>query len=214
MTSLERKRQLRTQFMQWLYDQADGDESAFVAESEFVAVAELSRDELASMLRYLQGEGLVRDDGGWLGTLPGGVRIAHRGVVEVELGLSRPDQPTEHFVPAVHVTNVTTVHGDVVGSQLQQGSPGAIQQGEFTTDARRQVAEFSRAVREALPDLGLDERTRDRTSRDLDALDAELDEPQPRKGFLRELTRSVRAVAEEATGGVAAAGLLSLPTPF
>lgn len=207
--SVDRKKKLRTEFMTWLYDVTDGDETVFADTATFHGQSGVEAHELGSAIQYLEGQGLVTPLWTMGGDFPSNVRISHRGVVEVETARAHPDDPTEHFAPM----NVTTIHGDVIGSQLQQGSPGATQHGNFPVDARQQVADFSRAVRESLPELGLDDETRQRTQRDLDMIDAEL-ASEPRPGVVREIVNSVRTAAEGAAGSIAAAGILALPLPF
>lgn len=210
--SLDRKKQLRTEFMSWLYEATDGNFTHIVDEGNFLPqTTEVSENELENVIRYLEGEGLVRPFWSGGGSLPGGVQITHSGALEVERGQSEPNRPTEHFLPMV---NVTTIRGNVSGSQFQQGSPGASQTGTFTVGQRQQVADFSRAVRDSLPALGLDPATVERTTQDLDVLDRELASPEPREGILRAMGTSVRKVVEGVATGAATAAILGLPWPF
>ncbi|MGI8682343.1 MAG: hypothetical protein ACR2JO_09525 [Mycobacteriales bacterium] len=209
--SIDRKKQLRTEFVNWLYDATDGNETDIVNEAQFLAETGTVEGELENVIRYLEGEGLVRPFWSGGGPLPGGVQITQAGAVEVEQAKSEPNRPTQHFAPMV---NVTTIRGNVSGSQFQQGSPGATQSSTFTVDQRQQVADFSRAVRDALPTLGLDPATAGRTAQDLDVLDRELASPEPRESILQAMGTSVRKVVEGVATGAATAAILGLPWPF
>lgn len=206
--SLERKRALRTQFMEWLYNATEGAEVEFADPADFVESAGSDPDEVAGAIRYLEGESLIEPLWSLGSGLPSAVRITHRGVREVEQALTNPNQPTQHFTPMV---NITHIHGDVTGSQIQQGSPGASQHGTFNfgPEQASQVAEFSRAAREALPKLGLDPMTEARTVQDLDMLDREVTQPQPRIGIAREVAKSIREVLEGAAGSAVGSGIVA-----
>lgn len=209
--SIERNKQLRSEFMSWLYNVTDGNNTHIVDEAQFLSRSDASEGELENAIRHLEGEVLVRPFWSGGGGLPGGVQITSSGSREVERAKSEPDRPTQHFYP---MTNITNIHGNVSGSPIQQGSPGATQTVTFTGDQQQQVADFSKAVRDALPDLELDPLAAERTAQDLDFLDRELASPQPRENLLNSIGSSVRRVVEGAASGAAAAAILGLPWPF
>ena len=207
--SLERKRELRTRFMSWLYEVTDGSEQKFVDPEAFKDEHPIDDDELASVITYLEGENLLKADAYSLGSyLPGIVQISHYGVRELEDAIGHPEASTEHFTPLV---NITTIHGNVTGSQIQQGSPGASQTGQFEFDAdlRQQVLKFAQAVREALPELTLDADTEAEVGSDIGLLEREARRDSPRLGVLRDVAQSLRAVLESAAGGAGGTGLVA-----
>lgn len=201
---------MRTRFMEWLYETSDGNEVATVEEKAFVDETGVGERELENAIRYLEGEGLLRAHWSLGGILPGGVSITHLGVREIEEALTRPAHPTEHFVPMM---NITTVHGNVVGSQIQQGSPGASQEGALDVSGLQEIQDIVRATREALPNLDLSNEERFDLEKDLDMVEREISRARPRQGLIREILTSVRTVVEAAAGNVAAQGILALPWP-
>ncbi len=207
--SLERKRELRTMFVRWLYDTTDGHEQKPVDPANFMKEFALGEDELAGVITYLEGEGLVRADAYSLGSyLPGLVMIRHLGVREIEDAIDNPEQPTQHFAPLINVTNI---HGNVTQSQIQQGSPGATQHGaySFTDQHRGEVLHFTQAMRAALPDLALAGEVLQDVKADIEALEREARRSEPRPGVLREVSHSLRTVLEGTAAGAAGSGLVA-----
>ncbi|AVT40286.1 hypothetical protein [Plantactinospora sp. BB1] len=93
--------------------------------------------DITDVVNYLEGERLIKAHRNLHG--PSSARLIHadRREIEqalaepterIEQALAEPTERTEHFVPLVNITNI---HGSVIGSQLQQGSPGASQTGHF-----------------------------------------------------------------------------------
>jgi hypothetical protein len=97
----------------------------------------LSDQELEAACDYLVGEGLIRPTSK-INESPGyiAVQLTHRGVREMEESISVPDKPTEHLPPAISVVHI---QGDVIGSPIQSGSPGA-QQGTTVRDISSEPA--------------------------------------------------------------------------
>jgi hypothetical protein len=119
-----------------------------------------------------------------------------------------PDQPTEHFVPVV---NITTVHGNVVGSQIQQGSPGAKQSGTITVNQYNQVREFIEAARQAVGTPEFDPDDREKVVADLTFMEKELERPEPRWDRLKALALAVQSVVIGGLGDALGVAITSLP---
>ncbi|GIF70036.1 hypothetical protein Ais01nite_80710 [Asanoa ishikariensis] len=208
---LEGKRQLRTILAKWIYDKTGGNEYHLAETDEFKVPDGWSgpipsEDDVAAAIKWLEGEHLVRPH--WtMDGLPS-VQITHYGVTEMEEAISDPKTRTEHFVPLVNITNI---HGSVYGSQIQQGSPGATQTGTFTFDQRNDVEAFIAAARQLLDNVSADVRTR--TGADLDAMDRELKDGNPRAGILQALGREVRAALIAAAGSTAVQTLSAIQWP-
>lgn len=97
----------------------------------------LSDQELEDACDYLAGGGLIRPKSK-INESPGyiAVQLTHRGVREMEESISAPDKPTEHLPPAISVVHI---QGDVIGSPIQSGSPGA-QRGTTVQDISSEPA--------------------------------------------------------------------------
>lgn len=107
--------------------------------------------------------------------------------------------------------NVTNVGGNVSGSMLQQGSPNASQVGQNTlgSDRRAEVARYVEAIRDALPQLGLEPTVETRLGSELDFLQSEVASESARAGLVRELLHSIRATLEAAAGTAAGTGVFA-----
>lgn len=204
------RRALRTKFMNWAYDKANGSRSEPVDAAEFltegVAGDLTTEHDLRAAIEYLEGEQLI--EAAWTFAELPTVLLRHDGIVEVEEARTRPDRPTEHFVPIV---NITTVHGDVVGSQIQQGSSGASQTGIISVNQRQRVEAFITAARQAAqtPEMDSDDRTK--VLADLDFMENELGKEQPRWERLRAVAEGVRAIIVSGLGQALGKGITALP---
>ena len=207
------KRKLRTAFMNWLFETTGGrrkelgDPSKFRVPDGWTGELPDKRD-IEDTVRYLEGEYLV--EAHWaFGGLPS-VELTHEGIREMEQALSAPTQQTEHFVPLVNITNI---HGSVIGSQIQQGSPGATQTGHIEVNQRDNAEAFITAARKILGSDSLDVNTRAQAEADLTIMSRELESATPRWSILQTFGTSVRDALVKAAGTAAAAGLVSLPWP-
>jgi len=190
MDALTKKKAQRFEYLKALYDATDGDSSAFV---DMDAVADgigFDRLTAVAVMQYLDQEGLAE-----FRYMGGGIGITHRGVVEVERALSKPEQATQYFPPfnVIHVENM-------IGSQIQQGSHHVTQSQDVSLDlgaVRTLIDEFQRRLPE-LP-LTVDARIRYVT-------------PEEFVEFLEEIARPTkrrRPKASEATQAPGPAGLIS-----
>jgi len=204
---LAQKQLARAQIINSVYDAVDGSEILLVQVQPIVEALGLSADYAADTLRYLEGEGLL--EGFWsLGTpLPQAVQLTHRGVVEVEEARTQPALPTQHF-PAYNTFNVVNIGGDMVGSAIQQGSPGA-QQNVNTAgvDAIRELTVF---LRDRLDELNLSPEERDEVTAGIEALEGQLRLPTPKRSILTACVGELRAVLSGVTTSIAAGEVMHL----
>jgi hypothetical protein len=108
LDSILEKQKKRYLLLHRIYELTDGDESKIL---ELESPEGLRPEEIQSIVDYLAGEGLVES----LANEAPLLSITHRGVVEVEKSLLKPQEPTEHFPPQVF--------------QLFQGPVGSVQTG-------------------------------------------------------------------------------------
>ena len=135
------RRERRTRFMQALYERTGGSETKVVDGPSLGDELGWPRQETDDVLRYWEAERLIE----YIAE-EGAIVITHRGVVEVEEALRSPETPTEHF-PA----NTIIIHGNVHGSQIQAGSPHAIQSLGSTSELSDDLLEtFLAAIQCAL----------------------------------------------------------------
>jgi hypothetical protein len=184
MASIEEKRRKRLQFMHRLHEATGGAELAHVNMFELGDELGWPREETQLVVEYLRGEELIAYAGGG-----GTIGITHNGVVEVEESLSNPRQQTEHFPPAINIINIDQMHG----SQIQQGTVGSQQHGQFLSEADREpLQELVTTLRAVLPDAGLAEEDRLQAEAELATVEAQLSAPKPKRSFIRASLESVR----------------------
>lgn len=207
---IEEKRRLRTEFMRWLYEKTDGDQWIPVSANEFRQDTRFGSPDEATVrgvIQYLEGEMLVKPH--WvLGGLPS-VNITHYGLREMEEALQAPNEPTEHFAPI----NVLHVYGNVVGSNIQQGTNRSSQAVTNSQSEKADMTAFLAAVREALSDTRFNESLRPKVETDVALIEAEASKPAPDWKLLRVLGQSLRAIVESGLGGVLTSALAATAWP-
>lgn len=176
-TPLEGKRKRRLEFMNALYELTNGSRTASVNMWALGEQLGWERSAVDGTVEYLEGEGLLE-----FVALGGELVITHLGVLEVEQALGEPDQGTEHFPPFnfIHV-------GSMVGSVIQQSSPGATQQvevpsGEALMQLRALVSELRNDV---LPALDIGDEDRRELEAELASADVQLGSSRPKGEQIR-----------------------------
>lgn len=152
--SMEKRVADRLRVMNAVYEGSGGDEAIRINAIQLAADLGLDDGEMAAVCRYLDQEHLIAaeiwDSGR---ATPSWLRITHAGLREMEASKSHPNAPTDHLAPQISVS----IHGSVVASPIQIGSPGATQTttiGEVHLDeiaALRQFVEDYNRLEPQLP---------------------------------------------------------------
>jgi hypothetical protein len=121
--ALKEKQRIRFEFLNKMYEMTGGNTDKRIHGSELAKVLGLTeKDEKAvSAVNYLKDEHLIADANIIAGPL-GVLKITHSGVLEVENAISKPNLPTQHFLPI----NILHVH-QMIGSTIQQGTTNSTQ---------------------------------------------------------------------------------------
>jgi hypothetical protein len=208
MTDIEKRQADRLRVMKAIFEASGGSESTVVSGTELLDSLGLPDQELGDVCKYLEGERLIAiNRTAWGHWTPFIIHVTHRGIKEMEQSARAPQEPTRHFPPAVSIVNV---HGPVIGSAIQSGSPGAHQTvsvGDLDLGAVRKFLEEYDA-RSA--ELDLPSPQAQEIKADIATLKAQVDSPNPKKGVIRESLASVRSILEITSGSAAAIGLLDL----
>jgi hypothetical protein len=209
MVDLAKRIANRLRVMTEIFEAAHGNRREFVQTDPIREKLGLTDEEMADACNYLEGEGLIEASQGlWGRPFPNSVTLTHWGIREVEQSQEHPEQPTEHFPSLVSVTQ--HFHGDVIGSPIQAGSPGATQIaaiGDLDLDG---VRRFVEQYDDAEPSLDLEPESAAEAQADIATIRAQLNSPKPKPEIIRQSLQSVRAILEGATGSMAASGLLEL----
>ena len=130
----------------------------------------------------------------------------HHGNVDRDIiinALLRRDKAMQaKSAPAHHVAN----YGTMIGSSIQQGSPGASAIVTYSVEDQR---EFIQRVRETIPELSLSTEQMRTIETDLRTVELQLSLDRPRKVILNECWSSVRNILEGVAGSLVATGLLN-----
>src|SRR5690348_1167127 len=114
---IEGRRVNRLRVMKAIFDLSGGSERQEVRGPQLTAEVGLSDQDLGDACDYLAGEGLIEVAMPDMSAspVPYWVNITHLGIVEMEQSLEDPNEPTQHFPPAVSIINI---HGSVIGSPI------------------------------------------------------------------------------------------------
>jgi hypothetical protein len=202
---IERRRANRLRVMRAIFDMSGGSEDQEVLGQELTAQVELTPQELGDACHYLAGEGLIEEAMPDMGAspVPYWINITHQGIREIEESLQAPTEPTEHFPPVVSVINI---QGNVIGSPIQSGSPGAKQDVSLEISLGN-IRDFLSQLEQTAPTLELPAEASQELAAEIATLRAQVDSPKPKRHIIRESLQSVRAILEGAGGNMTAAGL-------
>ena len=186
----------RFRFLHRLYEISEGNELFSIDAFELGEQLGYPHDETDRIDNYLRGENLVE------GVASTRIAITHRGIVEVETALSKPDKSTTYFPPInyIHVEHMT-------GSQIQQGTNQSSQILTYSANDFEAITKFVAKLKGQLPKLKLGAELRSEVESDIATIEAQIKSPRPKSTIIKECLVSLRTVLEGIAGNVIA-GLL------
>jgi hypothetical protein len=194
--------------MDAIFEASGASEYTMVSGPRLLEELGLPDQDAADACRYLEGEHLINNSHtSWGHLTPFHIQITHWGIREMEQSRQAPEEPTPHFPPLVSVVHV---EGDMIGSTVQSGSPGAHQEVTVGDIDVAPIRDFIRGLEEQEPVLGLPEDESKELAAEIATLNAQIDSPKPKKNIIRESLRSIRSILEGIGGNLAAAQLLTL----
>jgi hypothetical protein len=200
---IEQERRNRFKFLKQLYDEKQQLPSGRMQSTPAHEVGQavgLSADEAIKISGYLKDKGLLKYT-----AMGPKVGITHSGVEEVEAALADPEHPTSFFPPI----NVLNIHGDVHGSQIQQGTKDSSQHQTISSEDRLLLTSSIDELRQNLTTVS-DAAARQDIEASLDTVAAQLRRTSPSRAVLTESLRSLRSVSEQIGAGLLVAKLLQL----
>ena len=203
--ALKEKQRLRIEYLNKVYELSNADTDSFVNGAEAAAKIGMENgqeDEVRTIANYLEGEGLLKVATRITGSFPANVRITHAGIKEIEGAISRPDQPTEHFMP-INILNVETM----IGSNIQQGTIESSQNIEFSADLINEIQNFITELKGQKSHLDLSEDEDSEFNSEVATMEAQVASPKPKNTILKECLGSLKRILEGAAGGAAGATL-------
>jgi len=177
----------RFQFLKKLYDIAEADESVFVNPAEFGAELGLASSEIDRICEFLNSEGLIGFD------IRDFACIKHKGIVEVEAALLKPDEPTSYFAPINYIIQVE----QMIGSQIQQGTNQSSQVLTYSNNDVEAILKFVADLKSQLPELKLSVETRAEVDSDIATLESQIKSPRPKSAVIKECLLSINTFAKD-----------------
>ncbi|MBU1698717.1 MAG: hypothetical protein KJ970_21210 [Candidatus Eisenbacteria bacterium] len=196
MADLNEKRTNRLKLIHRLYDLCEGTRSKAVSMWGIGEEFGWPRSETQSIVEYLEGEGLLE-----YSDLGGNISLTHRGIVEVEKSLSKPDEATTYFPPAVNIIHI----GHMEKSQIQQGTVDSRQ--ELVVPAGlEELAGFLNEVQEFLKIPAIRDDEKSEIECEIDTIEAQGRSPKPKANIVRSSLAAIKQVLE----GIAVDGAADL----
>lgn len=123
---IKKRQAQRIRVLGAIFTVADGSEEVIVRiVPRLQQILELSEQEIIRDCHYLLGEGLIKAPIKVEDDHIVAVQLTHRGIKRVEQSLEPATEYHSSFIPSISVINV---HGDVIGSAIQNGSAEAQQE--------------------------------------------------------------------------------------
>jgi len=198
--TLEGKKTKRLQFLHRLYKLTEGSEFKYFNMFDIGSELDLDRKLTSDIAYYLRQEGLIefRAIGGMIG-------ITHRGIREVEKALSNPNKPTDYFPPVINIISAN----QIIDSQIQQASPGAIQVVTIGEDKYEKLKEVIQSLKESIDQIPLSIEQKSELKSDIMTVETQLSSQKPKPKIINECVGSIIRILEGAAGSVLASSLLS-----
>jgi predicted nucleotidyltransferase len=190
MIDIKELKRRRFQFLHALYDTTGGD-TWNLNYTVYHIGGELGFDDdlTEKIARYLHDEGLLE-----ILSKDRTIKITHRGVREVEKALSSPDTPTEHFPPY----NIIVV-GQMTNSQIQQASPGALQEVTISEEYYKIVEEDLQLLKKYINQLNLTPEQESDLQAEIQTVEAQMRFSKPKKLIIAAAFDSIKRILEGAT---------------
>lgn len=197
---------LRFNVLVYAEDRSKNNRRAIILREQVAEALGVAPDDLISTLQYLEGEGLIEFSVGVDSFI-----ITHLGVLEVEEALTNPEDSTKHFLPVAEVRNEIIIHGNVIGSQLNQQSPGSNQSIALQIQNSQEIGNLLITLEESLEELTLTETELREARSEIATLRAQIQSPRPKRSIVAEGLSSLRSICEGAMGsGLATAAIANL----
>lgn len=199
MSEIEEIKKQRFQFLHHLWQVAGGDQSKRVLIRQISEKLGLNENEARVIVQYLHGEELLEITTHGFNVpsyLDASLYIKHKGIMEVEQALSKPESPTSHF-PA-SVVNYINV-GTMTNSNIAQASSGANQSITISQQAKQDLVDLVNTLKEFLDRQELQQDKRDELRSDISTIESQLESPKPKTGILSESLSSAKGILESAS---------------
>jgi len=199
LSNIEEVKKQRFQFIHKLWQITSGDQSKRVLVRQIAEPLRLNENDARIIVQYLSGEELLDITSHGFNVpsyLDASLYIKHKGVIEVEQALSKPESPTAHF-PA-SVVNYINV-GTMTNSNIAQASSDTNQTITLSPDVKQNISEIINMLKEFLDKQEIQQEKRDELRSDISTIASQLDSPKPKAGILSASLSSAKSILESAS---------------
>jgi len=204
MEEIRERQSERFKFLKHLYDEKQNFYATEAQKSSQIPL--FSPDDLGNELgftaieteqivRYLSDEGLVKR------VTFKSITITHRGIIEVEDALTKPDQPTEHFPP--NVVQYIISAQQITNSSIQQGTVDSTII-TFSSSTLGSMRKFIETLRSILPDLPVSNDDKAEATAEIVTIESQLQSPRPKRNIIRTSLETLKRILQDIPANVAA----------
>ena len=199
MSQIEHIKKQRFQFIHRLWEKTGGDQNKRVLVKEISEPLGLNENDSRVIVQYLHSEGLLEITTHGFNVpryVDASLYIKHKGVLEVEQALSKPESTTPHF-PAgvVNYINVGTMNN----SNIAQASNDTSQNITLNSDTKQSLAEILNVLNDFVNRQEIQQEKREELKSDISTIKSQLDSPKPKVGILSESLASAKNILESAS---------------
>ena len=189
----------RFKFLHYLWDSTGGDQNKRMLIRQVSEPLKLDEKEARTIVQYLAGESLIVVTTHGFNVpsyLDASLYITHKGIVEVEQILSKPESPTQHFPPSV--VNYINV-GTMTNSNIAQASHDAYQNITLNEDVKSNLTALIDTLKEILNKQCLYAEQQEILKSDVSTLESQINSPRPKTGIISDCLSSAKGILESAS---------------
>ena len=199
MSQIDHIKKQRFQFIHRLWEITGADQNKRVLVKEISEPLGLNENDSRVIIQYLHSEGLLEITTHGFNIpryIDASLYIKHKGVLEVEEALSKPESTTPHF-PAgvVNYINVGTMNN----SNIAQASNDASQKITLSSDTKQSLTEILNVLNDFVSRQEIQQEKREELKSDISTIKSQLDSPKPKVGILSESLASAKNILESAS---------------
>jgi len=196
LSEIDEIKKQRFLFLHQLWKLTAGDHSKRVSVRQVSEPLNLKENDARTIVQYLVGEDLLEITTHGF-NIPSysdaSLYIKHKGVVEVEQALSKPESPTIHF-PASVVNNINI--GTMTNSNISQASSGVNQTITINPETKKEIIDLINTLKEFLENEELRQEQKDELSSDISTIESQINSPKPKTGIISESLSSAKNILE------------------
>ena len=199
MSEIDEIKKQRFLFLHQLWKLTAGDHSKRVLVRQVSESLNLKEDESRVIIQYLVGENLLEITSHGFNVpsySDASLYIKHKGVVEVEQALSKPESPTPHF-PASVVNNINIE--TMTNSNISQASSDVNQTITISPETKKELTVLVNTLKEFLAKEDLKQEQKDEMISDISTIESQINSPKPKSAIITASLSSAKNILESAS---------------